>query len=36
MLNTITIQGRLTRDPELRRTGGGVAVTNFTDRKSVV
>jgi single-strand DNA-binding protein len=30
MLNTITIQGRLTRDPELRRTGGGVAVTNFT------
>lgn len=30
MLNTITIQGRFTRDPELRRTGGGVAVTNFT------
>lgn len=30
MLNTITIQGRLTRDPELRRTGNGVAVTNFT------
>jgi single-strand DNA-binding protein len=30
MLNTITIQGRLTRNPELRRTGNGVAVTNFT------
>ena len=30
MLNGITIQGRFTRDPELRRTGGGVAVTNFT------
>ncbi len=30
MLNTITIQGRLTRDPELRRTGSGVAVANFT------
>lgn len=30
MLNTITIQGRLTRNPELRRTGSGVAVTNFT------
>jgi single-strand DNA-binding protein len=30
MLNTITIQGRLTRDPELRRTGSGKAVTNFT------
>lgn len=30
MLNTITIQGRLTRNPELRRTGDGVAVTNFT------
>jgi single-strand DNA-binding protein len=30
MLNTITIMGRLTRDPELRRTGSGVAVTNFT------
>lgn len=29
MLNTITIQGRLTRNPELRRTGNGVAVTNF-------
>ena len=30
MLNTITIMGRLTRDPELRRTGSGVAVANFT------
>lgn len=30
MLNTITIQGRLTRTPELRHTGSGVAVTNFT------
>ena len=30
MLNTITIMGRLTRDPELRRTGTGVAVANFT------
>ena len=30
MLNHITIMGRLTRDPELRRTGTGVAVTNFT------
>lgn len=30
MLNTITIMGRLTRDPELRRTGSGVAVTSFT------
>jgi single-strand DNA-binding protein len=30
MLNHITIMGRLTRDPELRRTGGGIAVTSFT------
>lgn len=30
MLNTITIMGRLTRDPELRRTGSGVAVASFT------
>ena len=30
MLNTITIMGRLTRDPELRRTGNGVAVASFT------
>lgn len=30
MLNTITIMGRLTRDPELRRTSSGVAVVSFT------
>ena len=30
MLNHITIMGRLTRDPEMRRTGSGVAVTSFT------
>ena len=30
MLNHITIIGRLTRDPELRRTGSGIAVTSFT------
>lgn len=30
MLNHITIMGRLTRDPELRRTGSGVAVVSFT------
>jgi single-strand DNA-binding protein len=30
MLNHITIMGRLTKDPELRRTGAGVAVTSFT------
>lgn len=29
MLNTCTIMGRLTRDPELRRTGTGLAVTSF-------
>ena len=29
MLNHITIMGRLTRDPELRRTGSGTAVTSF-------
>lgn len=29
-LNHITIMGRLVRDPELRRTGSGVAVANFT------
>lgn len=29
MLNTCTIMGRLTRDPELRRTGSGLAVTSF-------
>ena len=30
MLNHITIMGRLVRDPEMRRTGAGVAVTSFT------
>ncbi len=30
MLNHITVMGRLTRDPELRRTGSGIAVTSFT------
>lgn len=30
MLNHITVMGRLTRDPELRRTGSGVAVASFT------
>ena len=30
MLNHITIMGRLTRDPELRRTGSGIAVGSFT------
>ena len=30
MLNHITIMGRLTRDPELRRTGSGTAVAGFT------
>ena len=29
MLNHIVIMGRLVRDPELRRTGTGVAVANF-------
>jgi single-strand DNA-binding protein len=29
-LNHITIMGRMVRDPELRRTGSGVAVTSFT------
>ena len=29
MLNHITIMGRLTRDPELRRTGSGIAVASF-------
>lgn len=29
MLNHITIMGRLTRDPELRRTGSGLAVVSF-------
>ena len=30
MLNHITLMGRLTRDPELRRTGSGIAVASFT------
>ena len=30
MLNHIVIMGRLTRDPELRRTGSGIAVASFT------
>ena len=30
MLNTISLMGRLTRDPELRRTQSGTAVTSFT------
>ena len=30
MLNKIILMGRLTRDPELRRTGSGTAVTSFT------
>ena len=29
-LNTVAIMGRLTRDPELRRTGSGLAVTSFS------
>ena len=29
MLNRVSIMGRLTRDPELRRTGNGTAVTSF-------
>ena len=30
MLNHITVMGRLTSDPELRRTGNGTAVASFT------
>ena len=30
MLNHIVIMGRLTRDPELRKTASGVSVTSFT------
>ena len=30
MLNHITLMGRLVRDPELRRTGTGIAVASFT------
>lgn len=30
MLNHIVVMGRLTRDPDLRRTGSGIAVASFT------
>ena len=30
MLNKIILMGRLTRDPELRHTGSGTAVTSFS------
>lgn len=30
MLNQITLMGRLTRDPELRRTGSGISVASFS------
>ncbi len=30
MLNTITIMGRLTRDPEVRKTNSSVSVASFT------
>lgn len=30
MLNRIVLMGRLTKDPELRRTGSGIAVASFT------
>lgn len=30
MLNKIIVMGRLVKDPELRRTGNGTAVTSFT------
>ena len=30
MLNQVTIQGRLTADPELKSTGQGTSVTSFT------
>lgn len=30
MLNTITIMGRLTRDPEIRHTDSGVSVASFS------
>ena len=30
MLNKIILMGRLARDPELRRTGNGTAVTSFS------
>lgn len=30
MLNLVTLQGRLTKDPELRQTQSGMAVTSFS------
>ena len=30
MLNTITIMGRMVRDPEIRKTSNGTSVVNFT------
>ena len=30
MLNVVTLQGRLTKDPELRQTKNGTAVTSFS------
>lgn len=30
MLNQVVIMGRLTKDPELRRTSSGIAVATFT------
>ena len=30
MLNHIVLMGRMTRDPELRRTGSGIPVASFT------
>ncbi|KEF38888.1 single-strand binding protein [Schinkia azotoformans MEV2011] len=30
MINQVTLVGRITKDPELRYTGDGIAVSNFT------